>query len=506
MPLSPTLRSRLGDVPPLDHEGDPPELIGWDKPSFGDLSYSEFIFDQETDQVDQGGNAVVYCAALNDQLVALKRPFPNRTVDDDLITEILNEADKWARVDDHPYIATVHGWGFDSVPWIAIEYCDGGTLSERMSEFGFRQRCWTAYAIIDAAAFACGRHGVSHHDLNPENILFRKTSNSSWDVPTIVDWGLSRELIQHTGTISQATPEYAAPEQFDALRPNIPVGVHTDVYQLGVLCYELLTGKQPSHLSGDVPPASEVAKEVPQAFDNVLSQAVAHDYSDRFEHPLLFREAFTDALWEGVIDCERGPETVDADESADKGENGESLSLQRGSISSTSAEVSTETSEETTNKTDRTRNNNHVGIIKDMYDSGRGRIATSLADDGYFALSELDSDLSEGDVVTLRYKGTNPSATDITSVRLADDHTKPDYGLGIIKSISNNRRATVATNLASGGSFAINNISPNLSEGDPVVFDYQGANPTPADIESLQPMFDEEEPRAITDLIKSIFK
>jgi cell division protein FtsZ len=161
---------------------------------------------------------------------------------------------------------------------------------------GPQQRLWTAYALTDAAAYASGQHGLAHHDLHPQNILFQTTSDGTWDVPKIVDWGLSRELIQHTGSVSQTTPKYAAPEQFDALMPQVSVGPHTDVYQLGVVCYELLTGHYPSHLHGDIPKASDRNPTLPEAIDDILTQALAHDRRHRYDHPIEVRNALENIL------------------------------------------------------------------------------------------------------------------------------------------------------------------------------------------------------------------
>jgi serine/threonine protein kinase len=309
MPLSESLRAALGPVAELDRQSTPPTLTAVPNSKLGDLSYADFQFDTDTDTVGSGGNAVVYRATLADEKkeVALKRPFPNKTVDN--IEQMLDEAQTWSRVDTHPYVATVHDWGLDAVPWVAIEYLDGGPLTDRIKEFSFRQRLWTAYAIVDAVAYASGSRGVTHHDLKPQNVLFQTMAGNTWDVPKVVDWGLSRELITHTGSVSQATPEYAAPEQFDALRPEMQVGVHTDVYQLGVLCYELVTGTHPSHLDGDVRPPSEVSSAVPNALDGVLLTALAHDRSERFDHPLLFRESVSEVV-ETVVSADQSMSSV----------------------------------------------------------------------------------------------------------------------------------------------------------------------------------------------------
>jgi RPA family protein len=241
---------------------------------------------------------VVYRARIpsQDVTVALKQPFPNKTVREKTVQRILNEAETWAKVDDHPYIASILDWGYDAIPWVAIEYVDGGAITDHIEEFSTLQRLWTAYAIVDAIAYANGQRGIVHHDLKPDNILLQTTSEGLYDVPKVVDWGLSRELIQHTGSVSQATPEYAAPEQFDALLPDTPVGVHTDVYQLGIVCYEILTGEHPDHLRGEVPPPTEMNPGIPEALDPIIMKSIAHQRDQRYDHSIQLRDSFRDVL------------------------------------------------------------------------------------------------------------------------------------------------------------------------------------------------------------------
>jgi outer membrane protein assembly factor BamB len=304
MPLPPEIRTALPAVPAIDRSSTPPTLDHRSGSSL-DLSYSQFEFDESDDELGAGGNAVVHRAAVPslELTVALKRPFPGRSIDRATIENVLDEAQRWAKIDDHPYVADVFDWGFGGIPWVAIEYLDGGTLDERAATLGERQRLWTAYALADAVAYASGQRGVVHHDLKPQNVLFERRPGNRWDVPKVCDWGLSRELIRHDGSISQATPDYAAPEQFPAFMPDTDVGVHTDVYQLGVVCYELLTGEHPNHLRGDVPPPSTVDETVPAAVDDVIMQALAHERDERYRHPILFEQALADVL-DGTLDAD----------------------------------------------------------------------------------------------------------------------------------------------------------------------------------------------------------
>jgi outer membrane protein assembly factor BamB len=300
MPLDDGVREELDAVPPLD---------AIESPESRELSHDRLEFDREADEIGRGGNAVVYEATTPEDgsRVAVKEPQPGGTIDKSVIEEILAEAEGWAAVDDHPYIAGVVDWGFGRRPWIAIEYMDGGPLAEYVGEFDPAQRLWTAYAIADGVAYAAGK-GLAHHDITPNNVLFRETADGTWMVPKVADWGLARELIQHQGSISQATPEYAAPEHFAAIMPDADVDERTDVYQLGVVCYELLTGVHPNHLRGEVVAPTERAPELPDPVDAVLETALAHEQDDRYGHPWGFRNALRNAVLDALVE-RPGPAT-----------------------------------------------------------------------------------------------------------------------------------------------------------------------------------------------------
>lgn len=295
MPLPASLRETFERIPALDSRSDPPTLATASSPAERSLNYRNLCFDRNEDVIGRGGNAVVYRASLSEGsgTIAVKEPFPGRTIDRETTEQLLSEASKWAMVDAHPYITSVLDWGYDGPPWVAMEYMDSGSLTDRIEadDLAPEQRLWTAYAIVDAVAYASGRKGLAHHDITPNNVLFRETPGDAWDVPKVADWGLSRELIQHTGSISQATPEYAAPEHFEAIMPDAPVDVQTDVYQLGVVCYELLTGRHPNHLRTAVRPPSKVSGPSVPDLDDVILKSLEHDRRVRYDHPLLFRAA-----------------------------------------------------------------------------------------------------------------------------------------------------------------------------------------------------------------------
>ena len=160
----------------------------------------------------------------------------------------------------HPGIARLFDAGVaeDVTPWIVMEYVDGLPITEycqahRIPRAG-RLRLFRA--VCDAVQYA-HRHLIIHRDLKPSNILV--TTDGA---VKLLDFGIAKQLadagadtdVTRTGGRAM-TPAYAAPEQ---LRGE-PVGVHTDVYSLGVVLYELLTGRRPFDVSARTPADSIAA-------------------------------------------------------------------------------------------------------------------------------------------------------------------------------------------------------------------------------------------------------
>ncbi|HXX31993.1 MAG TPA: serine/threonine-protein kinase [Myxococcaceae bacterium] len=155
---------------------------------------------------------------------------------------------------DHPAIAQLHDAGAlaDGTPWFAMEYVEGVPITEfcraRRSPLAERLRLFRS--VCEAVQHA-HRHAVIHRDLKPSNILVKPDGTVK-----LVDFGIAKQLeptdpgAEPTRTgLRLMTPAYAAPEQFEGKG----LGVHTDVYALGVVLYELLTGSLPFELHGVAP-------------------------------------------------------------------------------------------------------------------------------------------------------------------------------------------------------------------------------------------------------------
>jgi CHASE2 domain-containing sensor protein len=196
-------------------------------------------------ELGRGGMGVVYKArqiALK-RTVALKMILAGPHAGPDLLARFRLEAEAVARMH-HPNIVQVHDLGEHAgQPFFALEYVDGDSLARRLhgQPLPVRQAVELIVTLARAVQHAHQR-GIIHRDLKPANVLL-----TSHGVPKITDFGLAKSLDESSGlTISGAvlgTPRYMAPEQ--ASGRTRAVGPATDVYALGVILYELLTGWPP---------------------------------------------------------------------------------------------------------------------------------------------------------------------------------------------------------------------------------------------------------------------
>lgn len=154
----------------------------------------------------------------------------------------------------HPLIARLYDADTldDGTPWFVMEYVDGVPLTHycRKHECSVEQRLQLFRSVCEAVQHAHG-HAVIHRDLKPSNVLVKSDGSVR-----LLDFGIAKQLesldlqVDQTMTgLRMMTPAYASPEQIRGDR----VGISTDVYSLGVILYELLTGQLPFDLSGLTP-------------------------------------------------------------------------------------------------------------------------------------------------------------------------------------------------------------------------------------------------------------
>ncbi|MFB6184624.1 MAG: protein kinase, partial [Haloarculaceae archaeon] len=274
-----------------------------DAPDVEDLSYAAV---EKHEQIGSGGNADVYRAVATadgtERTVALKEPRMQGTLHADVIDRFVSEAETWSKLDDHPNVVSVVGYGSAPIPWIALEYMDGGDLNAAATTLDVGEKLRIATRVTDAVWHAHQR-GIAHLDLKPANILFASDGTESAGTPKVADWGLAKMLLDHSKSVEGLSPRYSAPEQFDSETYGSPDN-QTDVYQLGTIVYELLTGTHPfegrpsevmhSVLYEEAAPPTSQDPTLPDELDDVLRTAMAKDRTDRYEAAVYLRDRLED--------------------------------------------------------------------------------------------------------------------------------------------------------------------------------------------------------------------
>ncbi|HJT76857.1 MAG TPA: serine/threonine-protein kinase, partial [Gemmataceae bacterium] len=230
----------------------------------------------------QGGMGAVYKARQPhlDRLVALKILPPEAGQDPAFVERFTREARALARLS-HPHIVAVHDFGqADGLYYFLMEYVDGVNLRQLLEAGPLepRQALLIVPQICDALHYAHGE-GVVHRDIKPENILLDRKGRVK-----IADFGLAKLLgrgpADFTLTSSRqvmGTLHYMAPEQME--RP-LEVDHRADIYSLGVVFYEMLTGELP--LGRFDPPSKK--SQVDVRLDEVVFRALEKEPERRYQH------------------------------------------------------------------------------------------------------------------------------------------------------------------------------------------------------------------------------
>jgi serine/threonine-protein kinase len=239
-----------------------------------------------------GGMADVYLAhdEVLDRPVALKLLKDHLAPNHEFVERFRHEARSAASLS-HPHIVPVFAWGetSDGMSYIVMEYVPGGTLKDRITSKGaLPARTAAAVALQIAEALqAAHEQGMIHRDIKPHNILITDSGHVQ-----VADFGIARAA--EATTISDlgyilGSAKYMSPEQ----AAGGTVGLASDLYSLGVVLYEMLTGRVPfevevpsdvlaKHAGGPPPRPRKINPMVPEGTDTVVMRLLATDPENRY--------------------------------------------------------------------------------------------------------------------------------------------------------------------------------------------------------------------------------
>ena len=255
----------------------------------------------------EGGMGKIYLAQDTKlhRKVALKFLPSNLAEDQDRIRRFVQEAKSAAGLN-HPNIAQIFEIGnYETAHYIAMEYAEGETLRQLLS----RRKLEIKKAVEFAAQVASGlatahKEGIIHRDIKPENLVVTTTGQIK-----ILDFGLAKLVKDLGGARSQLTTAYTY--SGNATTPGVILGTvsymspeqargekldqHTDIFSLGVVLYEMITGKRPFRgksaidtlhaiTNQDPTPVTQLNSQLPPELADLLGKALAKDTSERYQH------------------------------------------------------------------------------------------------------------------------------------------------------------------------------------------------------------------------------
>jgi len=264
------------------------------------------------EKIGGGGMSVVWKAydLVLDRNVALKVLRPEMSEDEEFIRRFRREAQSVASLS-HPNIVNIYDVGEDQgLYFIVMELIEGETLRDKLKREGAldpAEALEIASQICEALSHAHARR-IIHRDIKPQNILIMKNGHVK-----VADFGIARAL----GAISTTSRDlvvgsapYLSPEQ----AKNGLVSNRSDIYSLGVVLFEMLTGKQPfagdspvavalQHVQAEAPPIREIKPSLPEAVANLVAKALRKNPEERFSSVDEMRQEMRSILAEGLADA-----------------------------------------------------------------------------------------------------------------------------------------------------------------------------------------------------------
>ncbi|MBN1679274.1 MAG: serine/threonine protein kinase, partial [Anaerolineae bacterium] len=244
------------------------------------------------EEIGHGGMATVYRAnqANMDRSVAVKIIHKAIAIDQTTLDRFQREAKLIARLE-HPHILPVYDYnGAHDPPYIVMRYMPTGTLKDILARdrLEFSEAAFLIRQIASALDYA-HRQGVVHRDIKPSNIMVDSDGNAF-----LTDFGIARMIEGTEGLtasgLAVGTPGYMAPEQGMGLH----IDNRADIYALGVMLFEMVTGKTPyhaetpmavilKHISDPIPTASSINPDVPAVVDHIIMRAMAKEPDERYQ-------------------------------------------------------------------------------------------------------------------------------------------------------------------------------------------------------------------------------
>ena len=271
-------------------------------------------------RIARGGMAKVYLAhdTRLERLVAIKIMHEHLADDGDYAARFIREARHTARLA-HPNIMSVFDQGYvDDTLYLVMEYLPGMTLRDLLNDFGTlttEQSLDIAKAVLQGLAVA-HREGILHRDVKPENVILVDDGRIK-----IGDFGLARPVnnATDTGKSLLGTVAYIAPE----LLTRTSADSRSDLYSVGIMLYEMLTGTQPfvgdtpmqvavQHAQQSMPFASASNPTVSRAVDDVIQWATQKNPTDRPKDARTMLDALTHAFTNGDSDTHAPTRVIDA--------------------------------------------------------------------------------------------------------------------------------------------------------------------------------------------------